>query len=86
MAKVPFLSLFFTLIWVTYYGLSSTVFYEKYSTPIIIALFISTAILVTLICNEFCKLDGKLEDLEDRIKKLEEDEEDEDESEDEDDG
>lgn len=75
MAKVPFLSFLFATIWVSFYCLSSTAFYEKYSNPILVAYFISTAIIVTLICNEFCKLDSKLEDLEDRIKKLEGDEE-----------
>ena len=71
MSKVPFLSFLFATIWVTFYGLSSTAFYAKYSTPIIIATFIPTAILVTLICNEFCKLDSKLEDLETRLDELE---------------
>ena len=71
MAKVPFLSLFFALILVTYYGISSTEFYAKYSTPIVIATFVLTSILVILICREFCILDGKLEDLENRLSELE---------------
>ena len=71
MAKVPFLSFFFALIWITYYGLSSTEFYAKYSTPIVIATFVFTSILVTLICREFCILDDELEDLEKRLNELE---------------
>ena len=71
MAKVPFLSFFFALVWITYYGLSSTEFYAKYSIPIIIATFILTSIPITLICIEFCKLDDELEYLETRLNELE---------------
>ena len=71
MAKVPFLSFLFASIWVTFYSISSTAFYEKYSTPIVIATFILSSILVTLICREFSILDEKLEDLETRMDELE---------------
>lgn len=71
MSKVPFLSFLFATIWVTYYGLFSTEFYAKYSTPITIVVFVLTAVLVNVICSEFCKLDSKLEDLETRLDELE---------------
>lgn len=71
MAKVPFLSFLFATIWITYYGLSTTEFYAKYSSPIVIATFILSSILVTLICREFSILDEKLEDLETRMDELE---------------
>lgn len=52
MAKVPFLSFLFATIWMTYYGLFSTEFYAKYSTPITVVVFVLTGILVNVICSE----------------------------------
>ena len=71
MAKLPFLSFLLATIWMIFYGLSSTEFYEKYFIPIIIIAFVFTSILVTMICSEFCKLDDKLEDLETKLNELE---------------